>query len=139
MNSPSVDPDLVPELLVSNTQASIAFWCGLCGFQIKYQRPKEGFACITRGRAHLMLEQRGVGRNWITAPLEPPLGRGVNFQISVDCLDPILTSLGDADHPLFMVPVEMRWARASERLISIARAAMWSRSLVAQTFVQATG
>lgn len=114
MNSPSLDPDLVPELLVSNTQASIAFWCGLCGFQIKYQRPEEGFAYITRGSAHLMLEQRGVGRNWITASLEPPLGRGINFQISVESLDPIVTALDAAGHPLFLAPEE-KWYRIGDR------------------------
>ncbi|MGP4915554.1 MULTISPECIES: bleomycin resistance protein [Brachybacterium] len=114
MKSSSLDPDLVPELLVSNTQASIAFWCGLCGFQIKYQRPEEGFAYITRGSAHLMLEQRGVGRNWITAPLEPPLGRGINFQISVESLDPIVTALDAAGHPLFLAPEE-KWYRIGDR------------------------
>ena len=61
VDSASLDPDLVPELLVSNTQASIAFWCGLCGFRFKYQSPEESFVYITRGSAHLTLEQRGVG------------------------------------------------------------------------------
>ncbi|MFI8776589.1 bleomycin resistance protein [Brachybacterium paraconglomeratum] len=114
MNSPSLDPALVPELLVANTPSSLAFWCGLCGFQIAYERPEEGFAYITRGSAHLMLEQRGVGRNWITGPLEPPLGRGINFQITVDALDPILSALDDAGHPLFMAPEE-KWYRISGR------------------------
>lgn len=58
-----IDPDLVPELLVTNVNASIEFWCRLCGFTIAYDRPEEGFAYISRGNAHLMLEERGVGRN----------------------------------------------------------------------------
>lgn len=109
-----MDPALVPELLVANTPASLAFWSGLCGFQIAYERPEEGFAYIARSTAHLMLEQRGVGRNWITGPLEPPLGRGINFQITVDALDPILTALNDAGHPLYMAPEE-KWYRISDR------------------------
>jgi hypothetical protein len=31
----------------------------------------------------------GVGRNWITADLERPLGRGINFQISVPSVAPL--------------------------------------------------
>ena len=108
MNSPSASPALVPELLVSDTSKSIKFWCGLCGFLVDYERPEERFAYISLGSAHIMLEQRGVRRNWITGPLEPPLGRGINFQISVQSLDPILAALRDADHPLFMAP-ETKW------------------------------
>ncbi|MCR2761969.1 VOC family protein [Microbacterium sp. zg.B48] len=113
MNSSGADPALVPELLVRDTLKSIQFWCGLCGFEIDYQRPEEGFAYVSLGSAHIMLEQRGVGRNWITAPLEPPLGRGINFQISVPTVDPILTSLRDANYPLFMPP-ETKWYRIGD-------------------------
>lgn len=97
-------PDLVPELLVTDLPASLAFWCGPCGFQIRYDRPEEGFAYITHGSAHVMLEQVGVGRNWITGPLEAPLGRGINLQITVDAIAPILAALRAAGRPLFMEP-----------------------------------
>lgn len=30
------DPDLVPELLVTDVSRSISFWCDLCGFEIRY-------------------------------------------------------------------------------------------------------
>ena len=106
-------PSLIPELLVSNTQTSLEFYCGLCGFQVDYERPDEGFACISLGVACLMLEQRGVGRNWVTGPLEPPLGRGVNFQISVPRLHPILTALSEEPHALFMSP-ETKWYRIDD-------------------------
>ncbi|MGM1018751.1 MAG: bleomycin resistance protein [Actinomycetota bacterium] len=104
MSDSPADPALVPELLVTDAAKSIEFWCGLCGFQISYERPEEGFAYISLGSAHVMLEQQGIGRNWITAPLEPPLGRGINLQISVPDLDPILTALREADYALFMEP-----------------------------------
>lgn len=61
-----------------------------------------------------MLEQQGIGRNWVTAPLEPPLGRGINLQISVPNLDPILTALREADYELFMKP-ETKWYRIGDR------------------------
>lgn len=113
MNNSPVDPALVPELLVSDAAKSIEFWCGLCGFQISYQRPEEGFAYISLGSAHVMLEQQGVGRNWVTGPLESPLGRGINFQISVPRLGPILNSLREADYALFMAP-ETKWYRIDD-------------------------
>ncbi|GAA3647793.1 bleomycin resistance protein [Microbacterium marinilacus] len=109
MTSPA-DPGLVPELLVTDTRASMAFWCDLCGFSIDYQREDEGFAYISSGSAHVMLEQQGIGRNWVTAPLDRPLGRGVNFQISVPDVEPIILALHEAGHPLFMEP-ETRWYR----------------------------
>ncbi|MDQ1124478.1 hypothetical protein [Microbacterium trichothecenolyticum] len=59
-DSPTL-PALVPELLVGDVSKSIEFWCGLCGFWITYQRQEEGFAYISLGSAHIMLEQRGVG------------------------------------------------------------------------------
>lgn len=113
MVSSSAVPALVPELLVTNTSKSIEFWCGLCGFRIDYQREDEGFAYISSGSAHVMLEQQGIGRNWLTAPLDRPLGRGINFQITVLDLTPILSSLRAADYPLFM-EAETKWYRVDD-------------------------
>ncbi|RWZ64640.1 VOC family protein [Labedella populi] len=113
MNSSTAGPALVPELLVSDRSKSIEFWCGLCGFQIDYERPGEGFAYVSLGSAHIMLEERGVGRNWVTGPLQPPLGRGINFQIGVKSLDPILIALDAANYSLFMAP-ETKWYRIEE-------------------------
>jgi catechol 2,3-dioxygenase-like lactoylglutathione lyase family enzyme len=97
-------PALVPELLVTDVAASLSFWRGLCGFRVLYDRPDEGFSYIALGSAHLMLEQAGVGRNWITGPLDAPLGRGINFQITVDTTAPILSALRAVGWPLFMEP-----------------------------------
>jgi hypothetical protein len=60
-----------------------------------------------------MLEQAGVGRNWITGPLEPPLGRGINLQISVPDADAVATSLVAGGVELFMQP-ETKWYRVGE-------------------------
>jgi catechol 2,3-dioxygenase-like lactoylglutathione lyase family enzyme len=103
-----VEPALVPELLVADLDRSLEFWCGLCGFSVSYSRPEERFAYIVLGSAHLMLEQAGVGRNWITGDLERPLGRGVNFQISVQDTDALATALRRADVALFLEP-ETTW------------------------------
>ncbi|MHB2022549.1 MAG: bleomycin resistance protein [Mycobacteriales bacterium] len=111
-------PDLVPELLVDSVTASIDFWCGLCGFELQYQRSVEGFAYIARGSAHVMLEQAGVGRNWLTGPLDRPLGRGINFQIAVPAIEPIVSSLRHAAWPLFMEP-EMKWYQVADDEIGV--------------------
>jgi catechol 2,3-dioxygenase-like lactoylglutathione lyase family enzyme len=107
------DPALVPELLVESVAASIDFWCGLCGFEVRYDRPEEAFAYVVQGSAHVMLEQIGAGRNWLTGPLDRPLGRGVNLQISVSTIEPIHSSLRAAGWPLFMDP-ETKWYRTGD-------------------------
>ncbi|WP_282852213.1 bleomycin resistance protein [Gulosibacter sediminis] len=113
MSTPDFEPDLVPEILVSDVRASLDFWCGLCNFQVLYDRPEEGFAYIARGTAHLMLEERGRGRNWFTGELVQPFGRGINFQISVPEIDSILSALRDVGSALFMEP-ETKWYRVSD-------------------------
>jgi catechol 2,3-dioxygenase-like lactoylglutathione lyase family enzyme len=106
---------LTPELLVTDVAASLRFWCGFCGFRIAYDRPEEGFALIERGTARVMLEElnRG-GRSWITAELTPPFGRGINLEIEVEDLAPILAALAAAAWPLFMAPEE-KWYRTGAR------------------------
>jgi catechol 2,3-dioxygenase-like lactoylglutathione lyase family enzyme len=107
------EPALVPELLVRDLPASLGFWSGLCGFEVRYDRPEEGFAYIALGAAHLMLERLGAGRQWIAAPIERPFGRGVNFQVSVPDVEPILAALRAADVALFMPPEE-KWYRVGD-------------------------
>ena len=108
-----LEPALVPELLVSDLDRSIEFWCGRCGFGIRYSRPDERFAYIALGSAHIMLEQVGVSRNWVTGPLERPLGQGVNFQITVPDSATLASKLRNADIELFIQP-EMKWYDVGE-------------------------
>ncbi|HEY8913291.1 VOC family protein [Lacisediminihabitans sp.] len=101
-------PGLVPELLVTDLAASLDFWGALCGFEVLYDRPEEGFAYLHSGPSHIMLDQIGIGRDWIPGPLEKPFGRGVNLQISVAAIAPLVERLSSAGWPLFMAP-ETRW------------------------------
>src|ERR1700756_4531443 len=109
-NSGFVRSALVPELLVSDIGSSLRFWCGLCGFTIAFERLYEGFAYLDRAGAQVMLEERGRNRNWVTGALETPFGRGMNLEIRVSDLDPILVSLAGAGWGLFMEPEE-KWYR----------------------------
>ena len=106
---------MVPELLVSDLDASLRFWCGLCGFTVAYDRPEDRFAYLDRAGRQIMLEEAmAPGRRWVTAPLERPFGRGINLQITVDDVAPILDSLDATGWPLFLEPEET-WYRAGTR------------------------
>ncbi|MFC3704119.1 bleomycin resistance protein [Devosia honganensis] len=103
---------LVPELSVSDIAASRRFYCDLLGFSVRYERPEEGFAYLALGPAELMLDQLGKGRDWLTGPLQAPFGRGVNFQIEVAAIDPLLQRLAAAHVKLFQ-PVETKTYRTA--------------------------
>lgn len=103
---------LVPELEVGDLDASLAFWCGLIGFRIAYARPEAGFAYLERDGAQVMLNV--ANGNWETGPLTQPFGRGINLQIAVAVLDPILARLAAAGWPLFR-PAHAAWYRVGDR------------------------
>ena len=100
----TVFPGLVPELLVTDVAASLDFWVGLCGFEVLYDRPAEGFAYLHLGTTHVMLDQIGLGRDWVSGPLERPLGRGVNFQITVPVIEPLIERMSAAGQAVFLAP-----------------------------------
>ena len=102
---------LVPELLVSNHAVSRDFYVRLIGFRVRYERPAEKFSYLDLGGAELMIEQETDF--WTTAPRERPYGRGINLQIEVDALDPILSRLREAGIALFR-PVEEAWYRSGD-------------------------
>jgi hypothetical protein len=57
-----------------------------------------------RSAAQVMLELC----SWVTGALERPLGRGINFMIYVESLDPLLDALAAANWPLFRPSKESR-------------------------------
>ncbi|WP_460134148.1 bleomycin resistance protein [Pseudomonas sp. S1_E04] len=105
---------LVPELIVTTLATSLGFWVDQLGFAIAYQRPEEGFAYLDLHGAQIMLEQYDPDAGqWLTAPLAPPFGRGINLQIDVSAVSPILRRLAVLGWPLFR-DVEDAWYRAGE-------------------------
>lgn len=103
---------LVPELSVRDCAASMRFYCDLLGFAVRYARPEEGFCYLEREGAEIMLDQIGLGRDFDGGhlPGARPFGRGVNLQIAVSALAPILTALEGAGVAPFLGPEE-RWYR----------------------------
>ena len=101
---------MVPELLVTDLSRSLAFWVDLCGFEVVYRRDEEGFVFLDLDGAQFMLDELGKGDYWVTGPLQHPSGRGVNFEIDVKSIKPVLRRLQDANWPLFRA-LQERWYR----------------------------
>jgi catechol 2,3-dioxygenase-like lactoylglutathione lyase family enzyme len=98
---------LVPELTVLDFQRAVHFYVDILGFHIEYRRTSPLFVYLNLESAQFMLEEFHGGA-WITGELAPPLGRGVNFQIEVSDLKPILDRLAAAKHKLYREPREDR-------------------------------
>lgn len=107
---------LVPEFAVSNITKSLKFYVDILGFQIKYQRPEEGFAYLNIGAAELMLDQLGTGRdfNINEKPPKYPFGHGLNVQIKVDDLTPMLAAITKNNLNLCL-PVEEKYYRKDDK------------------------
>ncbi|MCU0070207.1 VOC family protein [Pseudomonas koreensis] len=105
---------LVPELMVTNLQASLVFWVSCLGFNVAYQRPEDGFAYLDLNGAQVMLEQiEPDAGQWLTAELSKPFGRGVNLQIDVEAVAPIIEKLGAAQVSLYKTCKDT-WYRADD-------------------------
>ena len=112
-------PRLVPELICSDLEKSLAFYVGILGFSILYARPEELFAYLDRGGAELMLEQFEPGARMLArAPLDQPFGRGINLQVRVDDVDGVHKAVVDAGLRPFL-PIEERWYRRDDTEIGI--------------------
>ena len=109
---------LVPELTVTDYEASRRFWCDLVGFSLRYERPEGGFGYLVLGNAHLMLDQIDQGRTWATGPLERPLGRGINLEVQTEELDSAWHRMAEAGWPIFVEPEE-KWYRAGDIEIGV--------------------
>jgi catechol 2,3-dioxygenase-like lactoylglutathione lyase family enzyme len=105
-------PALVPELYVSDLRVSLEFYQAVLGFQVEYERPEDRFVALSLGGAQLMLEEApSLARatpaefaqgQWRPADLEPPFGRGVNFEIRVDDIDAANERIATRGYPLLL-------------------------------------
>ena len=103
---------LVPELMVTDLDSSLAFWVSCLGLEVAYQRPEDGFAYLDLNGAQVMLEQvDSQAGQWLTAPLSKPFGRGINLQIDVVAVAPIMQKLEQAGFPLYRACKDT-WYRA---------------------------
>ena len=104
---------VVPELMVSDVARSMDFWCRCLGFQVAYHRAESGFAYLQRlDGAQVMVCQRDG--TWETSEIEYPYGRGINLQILVDDVDPLIRSLELEGTPFYQEP-RIVWRRYGDR------------------------
>jgi catechol 2,3-dioxygenase-like lactoylglutathione lyase family enzyme len=103
---------LVPELLVTDFDASLAFWSDVLGFGVAYARLDERFVYLERPEgAQVMLHQRNDV--WETGPMQKPFGQGVMFQVYLHGLDAVLAALSAAGRPLYH-PLREVWRRTGD-------------------------
>lgn len=74
---------VVPELIVSDFDTSVAFWCDVLGFEVQYRRSDPDFVMLRLGRCQVML-CAWHPLAWQTAALEHPYGRGINLEMEHD-------------------------------------------------------
>ena len=102
---------LVPELDVTDLATSLRFYVDVLEFRVLFERSAERFAYLERNGIELMIQEAaGPGRRFRTAPLEPPCGRGVNFQLPVENVDAVNDRAVEAGAEI-VVPIEERWYR----------------------------
>jgi catechol 2,3-dioxygenase-like lactoylglutathione lyase family enzyme len=106
---------LVPELAVSDWQFSKNFYCNILGFSCDYERPEDGFCYLSLDGAELMIDQIGVGRTFDDGhlPRSYPFGKGLNVQIRIASVDPLIRTLTDNGIALYL-PLEDHWYRQGE-------------------------
>lgn len=106
---------LIPELSVSNINKSLEFYVKLLGFKIEYERTEKKFAFISFQGSQIMLQEIKEKDKWETAKLEHPFGRGINFEIEVRDIAPLLDMLKKNNYPVFAEPEE-NWYRKDDVL-----------------------
>jgi catechol 2,3-dioxygenase-like lactoylglutathione lyase family enzyme len=105
---------LIPELDVADLDRSLAFYVGVVGFTVLFDRSEERFAFLDLEGVRLMLEEAaGPGRRFRTAPLDYPYGRGVNFMIELADIDRLHFRVQAAGCPI-VIPLEERWYRQND-------------------------
>ena len=105
---------LASELLCINVADSMDFYCGILGFSKLYGRDNPPFAFLDREGSQLMLEQFEPD-SWLTGDMHRPFGCGINFQIEVSYLAPLLQALENVGTALFLEPEEA-WYTSDDQL-----------------------
>ena len=91
-------------------EKSLKFYTEILGFEIMFTR--EGFVYLKQETVQLMLEQYSKDI-WLTGTLELPLGRGINFQMEFENIEPIYQRLKAMNYPFFRDSKEV-WRKTGD-------------------------
>ena len=105
---------LIPELSVSDFEKSLKFYVETLDFKIDYIRQESKFAKISFQGNQIMINE--INDSWNTGELRYPFGRGINFEMEVDKIQPILDNLEKHKYPIFVLPKE-DWYRKNDQLL----------------------
>lgn len=100
---------LVPELSVTDLEASLKFYTQVLGFEVVFTRTAPPFAYLNFEGAQLMLEEIETG-GWQTGELSRPFGRGINLQIECADVSALRDKISAAAYPLYRDMKENEYA-----------------------------
>ena len=106
---------LVPEISVTNFEKSLRFYTELCGFSVLFSRTEPAFAYLDQEGVQFMLEALQPDA-WLTGELAVPFGRGINFQIRLDDIEPIYLRLKSVNTAFFR-DIQTNWYAADGLLV----------------------
>lgn len=89
---------LIPELSVSNIEASLKFYKKL-GFEVMYERKEDKFYFVQLEENQIMLEE--INDNWNTGELVYPFGRGINISMTVSDIEAFYDGIKSKNIKLF--------------------------------------
>nr|WP_189286545.1 VOC family protein [Bacillus pumilus] len=102
---------LIPELSVTAIEKSKWFYIELIellGFKLEYEREDDKFIFVSlEEETQMMLEE--INGHWDTGELKHPFGRGINFQIDIKDVQPVIDRLRKQNIPLFREPTVSKY------------------------------
>ncbi|MDD2376792.1 MAG: VOC family protein [Clostridia bacterium] len=106
---------LIPELTVSDIDKSKEFYIEVLGFELEYERLENKFAFISLKECQIMLQEKTDSDKWDKSLLEYPFGRGINFQIDVENIDDIYSSIINKQYKI-EVDIEFNEYRENDKI-----------------------
>src|SRR5699024_2208751 len=108
----------IPELSVTDIEKSKSFYIELLGFKVEYERIDDKFVFVSlEEEAQMMLEE--INGHWDTGELKYPFGRGINFQIDVVDIYPIIHRLKKRNIPFLREPVVNEYTSPEETFVQL--------------------
>ena len=105
---------LMAEMMVTDYPVSLAFWTGVLGFGIAFERPAQKLACLVHpDGAQVMVYQRDG--DWETGAMEAPFGRGMVVQVYLRDVDAVAARVVAAGVRFYVEPRE-KWRDWGDRL-----------------------